>query len=681
MANVYWFGNGGNWSDQANHWSNNSGNVPASLHGAAPGTDDNAIFDLLSFTLAAQTVTVDAAASCLNMDWTGATNTPTLAVGTQSLIYNGNAVFIAAMVITGTTGEIRSAGTGKTLTTNTLSIGCRVGVSAGSLTLGDAFIGTNRFYVSGGTFSSANFGITCTNFWDGTSATAKTFTLGSSTVNCTAFDMTGSNNTFTANTATINVSGANVALGNADYGDADFNLNGTAHTVSGSPTGIGVFTRNGTATNANSITLTSGTTLTCTTFAMIGNSRANQLHVLTTTLGSPATITATNWTGTNNADLMDITVTNAVDFSAAGLNILTIGNGGGNTGITFPAAAAQTYTNTGDAKASTAANWTSRVPLVGIDDVTIGATITDDMPRMGKSVTTTGTITVTGSTTTSFYGNLTVPSTVTWTGFTGNYFRGRGNYVITLGGQTLAGFMIRCPTGTYTLGSNLIISGVPTFNHEAGSFNSSIYNVTGTQWVDNLSPLLTRSLNMGSGTWTLSAITAIAKWNVSSTGLTFDAGTSTIILTNSSANAQTFAGGGLTYNNVTQTGAGNYALTITGDNTMKLKIDASAAAKTLTLGATAQNFLDLRRDGSTNVITITGGTLSGQIGRCNMDYLSLTGVVATPTLTYYAGTHSTDGGGNTNWIFNNMNNLIKSSAYYVSNLIVQGLISNGGKSG
>lgn len=45
MATVYWFGGTGNWSDHTNHWSNNSGNSPVSLHGSVPGTDDDVVID------------------------------------------------------------------------------------------------------------------------------------------------------------------------------------------------------------------------------------------------------------------------------------------------------------------------------------------------------------------------------------------------------------------------------------------------------------------------------------------------------------------------------------------------------------------------------------------------------------------------------------------------------------
>ena len=123
MANVYWHGDGGNWSDFTNHWFNATDGGGGS-HGAAPGTDDNAIFDLNSFDSASQTVTVDATASCLDMDWTGATNNPTLG-GSSLLNIYGSLTFIAAMTVNrGGAVQTKFYGTGAaTVTLNGQALG------------------------------------------------------------------------------------------------------------------------------------------------------------------------------------------------------------------------------------------------------------------------------------------------------------------------------------------------------------------------------------------------------------------------------------------------------------------------------------------------------------------------------------------------------------------------------
>lgn len=211
------------------------------------------------------------------------------------------------------------------------------------------------------------------------------------------------------------------------------------------------------------------------------------------------------------------------------------------------------------------------------------------------------------------------------------------------------------------------------FNYGTLTFNGK--NVTCLSFAAGIDGI--RTLNLGSGTLTLnSAAVAANKWQATSI-MTLNAGTSTIVMTNSGANAQGFTGGAKTYHNVTVQGAGNYTLTITGSNTFHtFKVDANQAAKSVVTTGTTQTIQDLRRDGGANVVTWTGGTVTGESGRANLDYLSLTNVVAGLSLTYYAGTHSTDGGGNTNWIFNNLNNLFKDSAQHVSEMIMMGMITN-----
>jgi hypothetical protein len=708
---------------------------------AEPTVTNDALFNIGSFTGAGQVVTVDATASCLDMVWTGATNTPTLA-GSSILNISGALTFIAAMVQS-YSGEIHfkaTAGSHNITTALTLAGSLNWNGVGGTWVLQDAVnIGTRGFSVLNGTINTNGQTVSCGGFALGNAA-IRTLTLGASIVNCTSVTNTATTNlTITANTATINVTGTGaVALGTADWGDADFNLNGTAHTVSGSPTNVGVFTRNGTATNANTLTMTSGTTLTCTTFAMIGNSRANQLLVQSSTLGSAATIHAGNWTGTNNADLMDITSTDAVDFSAAGLNILTIGNAGGNTGITFPAAVAHVSAAAGNW--SHTAEWdVATIPLPQ-DDVTCSHNMAVDMPRMGKSITFTGTPTVSLSNAITFYGSFVIPSGATFATTQNIISAGRGSFTFTSNTKSIRKFTLNAPTGTMTLSDSMTTtSGVEVFY---GTFTLNNFNITTSDWAFAGSG--TRVLNLGSGTVTLNYAGVATKWSVSGSNYTLNSGTSTIICTESTADAQTFAGGGQTYNNVTVQGTGNYALTITGNNVFNtFKVNASDAPKTIVATGTTQVVNNFQRGSAigTNVVTMTGGTwskfgarlvsgtgtftgspinlvsaantvvctiagtatitlpagmtgtaetgtmtvdlspvaliagantitTSGVVGNITvtivplntvpiaLDYLAITGSTAVPANVWYAGetpAHSTDGGGNTGWVFTQVN--------------------------
>ena len=571
------------WNNTATWKATTLGATGASI----PTSSDNVFVDVNSVAGADAILTISATANCLNMDWTGATNTPTLA-GTVAISIYGSRTYIAAMIIS-----------------YTGAVTYKPAVATTAVLTGNTAVGLSSITINGA----------------GTVQLADKFTLAGT-----------ANLTLTA--GTFNANGQEVSL------------NGTAHTIGG--VGAWTFatlTRNGTATKTDSVTFTSGTTVTCTTFAMIGNSATNRLLVQSSVLGTAATITATNWTGTANVDIMDITATNAVDLSAG-----SIGDCGGNTGVTCTVTAAQTFAYGGvNYKWSTAGNWTSRVPLPQ-DDVTClttGITVTVDMPRTGKSITFTGTGTVTGSIENNVFGSYAVGPGVTHTYTAGWVIRfcGRGSYSI-VGNFGASSLYVRAPTGTYTIGNNR--TNTTTWTIQYGTLVTAGYSVSSNIWT--LSG--TATLDISGSTVTSSYTAAGTHWNAAATA-TLISTNSTIVLSNSSTTGVTFAGGGLTYNNVIVQGAGAYALTITGNNTFNtFNVDASAAAKTIVATGTTQTVTTMSIPAAgTTVVTITGGTWKIR-GYRNMvaDYLSVSGVTATYGK-FYALTHSTNGGGNTRVVF------------------------------
>ena len=271
MANRFWVGDGGNWSDALNHWSASSGGAP---NASKPTSADNVYFDANSFTIGAQTVTVDETANCLAMDWTGATNTPTLTLGIVNINYYGSTTLIANMVITSAVGRIGYSGTTTgTLTTNGVSIGCTIGIAGtGTLTLADAVIitetGINAFNQIIGNLVTGNNNITVTGTISITGAAVKTTTLGSSVITGGVWNVDAGNLTFNADTSTIRVTGTG---GFSGYGKTYNNveLNGTAHTISGSNT---FSTLTFAPATTQTITFTDGTTQTITTPVFTGSS-------------------------------------------------------------------------------------------------------------------------------------------------------------------------------------------------------------------------------------------------------------------------------------------------------------------------------------------------------------------------------------------------------------------------
>lgn len=89
---LYWVGDGGNW-DSPTHWSTTSGGGSA---GCIPTLADDVRFDAQSFINTGQTVTVNVAAYCKSMDWTGVKNNPLFA-GNQPLTINGSLTFDPGM--------------------------------------------------------------------------------------------------------------------------------------------------------------------------------------------------------------------------------------------------------------------------------------------------------------------------------------------------------------------------------------------------------------------------------------------------------------------------------------------------------------------------------------------------------------------------------------------------------
>jgi len=260
---------------------------------------------------------------------------------------------------------------------------------------------------------------------------------------------------------------------------------------------------------------------------------------------------------------------------------------------------------------------------------------------------------------TTFYGNLILSPTMTFTTPTGGLWtwsHTSGSKVITSAGKTLYSITQNTTGGTVTLGDDITLSNTYTLTN--GTFNLSNQNFTALTFSSSNSN--TRTITMGSGTWTLSGTGTV--WNLATiTNLTFNANTSTIVLSDTSATARTFAGGSLTYNNLTIGGAtGTSTLTITGTNTFATLASTKTVAHTITfpnvtttvsdwtITGTAGNVVTLTRTGASGTFTLAksgGGVISG------VDYLNISNSTASPTNTWYAGANSTNGGGNTGWSF------------------------------
>lgn len=393
-----------------------------------------------------------------------------------------------------------------------------------------------------------------------------------------------------------------------------------------------------------------------------GNSATNRLLINSNTLGVARTITVNSGTFAN-ADFRDITFSSAsnLDLSAiTGLSGDCGGNSitGGGTVLTFTTAVDQHWISASGGNWSDVTKWTSRIPLpqdnVFFDNAfSASQTVTADMPRLGKSIDWTG---ATGTPTLALtsigntqYGSLTLISGMTLTHTQTLNFEGRGSFTLTSAGKSFASVTIAMFGGTLTLQDALTSTNTITLNN--GTFVDNGFSISISTFSSSNSNVRTITKT---GSWTLTG-TGTLWTTATATNLTLsDSGT--ISITNISATSKTFNGGGLTYNNISITGGGTGAVIFTGANTFN-KITVAGGTKTITLPGSTTTTL-ISGDGlenGTNVITFNASagsaTISKTSGVLSWDYISLTNIPSTGGATFYAGTNSVDGGGNTGWNF------------------------------
>jgi hypothetical protein len=163
-------------------------------------------------------------------------------------------------------------------------------------------------------------------------------------------------------------------------------------------------------------------------------------------------------------------------------------------------------------------------------------------------------------------GNISLPAGGSTT-FTGSAFTCIANSAktITTNGKTIAQLIFNGINGSWTLQDALTSSGSVTVT--AGTFNTNNQTVSvGTFFSSNTN---TRAINLGSSSFTVTQISAQSWQLLPTTGLTFNAGTSSIFIPGNASSAPTFSGGSLTYNNVTfnNNNASSRPINITGNNT------------------------------------------------------------------------------------------------------------------
>lgn len=471
------------------------------------------------------------------------------------------------------------------------------------------------------------------------------------------------------NSTTTNWSNSNGGAGGASVPTSSDNANFTTSSGNGTVTiastaACNNLVVNWTAVKTNIFSL-SGNFSPSGNITINGNSAINRILIQSNTVGTSRTITANGTISITNTDFQDITAAGLADwdFNAS----TTIGDCGGNSNMIFPASVAQTWSGTSGGNWSTNA-WTTRVPLPQ-DDVYLGnafsasQTVTADMPRLGRSIDWTG---ATGSPTwansvaQSMYGSLTLISGMTISGTNILTFAGRGSYSITSSGKSFTqGLTFAAPTGTYAL--NDALSHASSFIFNNGTFVTNGYSMSSGATTTSGSSI-TKVWN-GSTNWTFTQVlTGILFQQYS--GITGDMSGVNLIVGAASANTRTIGPivlttlGTLTYTVAGSTGE----LDITGSNSFAA-INFSDASNARSLKFTTGTTTTIRNGNGFNVRgtsgklmtidTITGAgtfTLTSPNQQAS-DYMNVIRSTVGASPKWYAGANSTNGTGNTNWIF------------------------------
>lgn len=520
--------------------------------------------------------------------------------------------------------------------------------------------------------------------------TAGTFVTGANTHSFTSLASTSGTRTLTLDGSTINITGASGTPWNiATAGALTFSATGSTVNLNGgaaggsllaicggtsvtygtfSITGAGIWTVQGatfaafsytsTTNKTDSISLSSDVTIAAAgTLTLAGNSVVNRAFVKSSVLGTQRTISVPSGA--------TVTLTNVdfQDFASAGTfgtwTGTSLGDCLGNSGITFDASTTQTYTGVVADSWSTAARWTSRVPLPQ-DDVVVGAgatnTIGMNMPRVGRNIdfSNKGSGNVSyGQTPNTIFGNIALQLSGSVSGTNALTLAGRGAHTITSNGKsfpqpvTMAAF-----SGSYTLQDNF--SGV-VFTSTNGTINLQSFTMSLTsQFAINSGGTVS-----GSASSTVEiANTSGNSWNCTSILATVSNFYGLIKLTGNVAGSITFAGSGKTYpgnlwwSSTNSTGT----MVITGANTFAdFKIDGTTA-RTVTLPASTTTTVSTFTKSNdtagqlTSLISSSGGTpatLAKASGTTILNYMSIKDITATGGNWYAC--YSTDGLGNTGW--------------------------------
>lgn len=639
---VYWNLSGAqNWS--ATGWATSSGGTPAANN--FPLAQDTVTFNNTGSVTG--TISVDAAWNIGTFSSSARTSAMTLNASTNgSAFVYGNWTFGTGVTLTGS-GTLTFAGRStQTITSNGVSFSTSLtAASVNSVVqLADALStsGGSRLSLSSGTFDAGTFNVTVYGF-TATNGTA-TLKMGSGTWTLTgtgiAWDVsTGltiikgtSNIVLSDNTTTAR------SISDGSGGAYSYNKLTIGGTTSISTTTMSAYSLSFTeiaSTKTVAHTIDFGTTL-CTVGAW----------TVTGTSGNVVTIS-----GTSTITVVGARVS-SVDYLALGTTTLSStspgefyagANSTGGTGFILTAAPSSVTRywvgGTGTWDATTTTNWSATsggsggasVPT-SADNVVFNSssnatayTVTATATQLRCAALTmagplVGNITFAGNAPIAFHGNVSLPATGMTLTYTGNVTLSGSTTgkTITVNGASVAFNLEVNGVGCgWTLGGPFVSSTSVTLTN--GSFDTGSYDFTPNYFVSNNSN--TRTLSLGSSSVTANA----GGFDFSnSTNFTLNAGTSTLYC---------YSGyfGGLTYNNIVINNGGG---TISGANTFaNFTVNARSSSGINLISFAANQTI-------TGTLTISAGTDSSMRNALQSDFIGTTRTLTVGT--FAAGSADVD---------------------------------------
>ncbi|MEI6766977.1 MAG: T9SS type A sorting domain-containing protein [Bacteroidota bacterium] len=586
----YWVNGTGSWTDPTHlHWALSSGGTPYNM---VPVAGNDVRFDINSFTGAGQTVTMDNNAACKSMDWTGAKFNPTLQCvpANNNLEIYGSLTLIPAMNFS-FSGYVyfKSTSTGNTITSAGKSFSRDVyfNGAGGGWTLQDNLTISNSYSLSlnAGTLNSNNMTINCGYLYSQPCpATARTLTLGSSTVNI-YYSMNFYNELFTFNsgTSTIKLTNSGASLSGSsctgvyrkfDFNNVEFtNSAGTASISYDQSYGRFLFNNMTFTSHANingnnkftNLNLASGKTYTfeasrkdtITGILTANGGCGNNIVIKSNSTGTQFTLTKDGGTiDVNYVSLQDSKTAGTATFNANSSTVISNVSG---WNITLPPGTnADYYWFGGSGNWSDASHWsldavpprtanpagcipgsTNNVFFDASSDLSAGYTVTMDVSTAAcKNMDWTGAEfnptfqCVPANNNLEIYGSLTLIPAMNFS-FSGYvYFKSSntGNTITSAGKSFSRDVYLNGAGGGWTLQDNLTISNSYSLSLNAGTLNSNTMTINCGYLYSQPCPATARTLNLGSST-----VSIYYSMNFYNELFTFNSGTSTIKLTNSGA--------------------------------------------------------------------------------------------------------------------------------------------------